>query len=142
MERTAKCKICHRTVYLELDDACPIVQVEAWIGMATCNKCFDYRERMIAFISRIERIVQRVVDHKGTKRADEVKENSERSIRLLTVSIAQTVSDHYMIDAQTYDSGMVERLMADPRGVRMIVREEERRIRSMAQSRLPYAEAR
>ena len=141
MERTAKCKICHRRVNLVIDDSCPIVQVEAWVGMATCDRCRDYRERMIAFISRIERIVQRVEDQRGTKRADDIKENSIRSLRVIMASIAQTVSDHYLIDAQTYDASVVDRLIENWRTVRQVVRDEERRIRSMGQSRLQYAEA-
>ena len=107
----ATCKICGKPLTLEIDDSYDsVADPFKLLPLATCNRCFDLRERQKRIADRLSNFIGLLLEKPSVK--------SRNAIRPKLVSATRDYCDvlltKYGKSANIWDEAMVDALMDQP----------------------------
>ena len=114
------CKFCQRTLQLEVDDDCPEFHIAAWLPIAACDRCADFRMVLLRLGDRCVSLLGKVSDARNGKNYQTVRSEADAKLEQVTREIMRSICDHYRVQ-NYWERGMVDEMFEKPDKVRYMI---------------------
>jgi hypothetical protein len=108
-----KCKLCHKPLTIEIDDAyAELGDPFKMLPTATCNRCFDLRERRIRIEGQVARASRMLIMQPKMDAA--VRNKIRDGLRVATQAYARYVADLNFSGQIAWNEEFVDIIMEQP----------------------------
>ena len=120
---SVKCKFCGLPFTVNVDeDSCGWFKLPWWLSLAACNRCADYRTRMLDYCDSIKRTCDDWTQacNTGPKTEAKARQDTDEILCAVTKRLYRFIDKHCRATTQ-WDHAIVETLMDKPQHARSVI---------------------